>query len=95
MHDGFLSVAEIIEKEAGLEKLRAALKKYDVIKNFHKIFPDLKKIAAPVKIEKRILYLKVDNATWRSELKFNQATIIEKINTFYKQEIIKTIKFQA
>lgn len=94
MPDGFLSISEIISREPGFEKLRVVLKQQDVIRGFHKIFPDLKKIAAPVKIEKKILYLKVSNAAWRNELKFNQATIIEKINAFYNQEIIKAIKFQ-
>ncbi len=94
MSDGFLSISEIVNKEPGFEKLRKTIKQYDIIRSFHKIFPDLKKIALPVKIEKRILHLKVANAVWRSELKFNQSTIIEKINVFYNEEIIKAIKFQ-
>lgn len=95
MHDGFLSIAEIINKEPGFEKLRKTIKQHDVIIGFHKIFPDLKKIAFPLKIEKKILHLKVSNAAWRSELKFNQKTLIEKINAFYEEEIIRTVKFQA
>jgi hypothetical protein len=95
MPDGFLSISEIINKEPGFEKLRKTIKQYDVINGFHKIFPDLKNIAFPIKIEKKILHLKVSNAAWRSELKFNQKTLIEKINTFYEEEIIKTVKFQA
>ena len=49
----------------------------------------------PVKIEKKVLYIKAQNAAWRSELKFNQETIIEKINSFYKEEIIKAIRLQS
>jgi hypothetical protein len=94
MHDGFLSISEIINKEPGFEKLRKVIKQYDVITGFHKIFPDLKKVAVPIKIDKKILHLKVANAAWRSELKFNQKTIIDKINTFYEEEIIRTIRFQ-
>jgi hypothetical protein len=95
MHDGFLSISEIISKEPGFEKLRRVIKQHDVISGFHKLFPDLKKIAVPVKIERKILYLKVQNAAWRSELKFNQKTIIEKINAFYQEEIIKAIRLQS
>jgi hypothetical protein len=95
MPDGFLSISEIINKEPGLEKLRKVIKQHNVITGFHKVFPDLKKIAAPVKIEKKILHLKVTNAAWRSELKFNQQTIVEKINTFYGEEIITSVKFQS
>ena len=95
MPDGFLSIAEIINKEPGFEKLRKVIKQHDVMDGFYKLFPDLKKIAAPVKIEKKVFYIKVQNAAWRSELKFNQKTLIEKINTFYNEEIIKSIKFQS
>lgn len=95
MHNGFLSISEIINREPGLEKLRKALKQHDVINGFHQIFPDLKKIAAAVKIEKKVLFLKVSNSAWRSELKFNQQALVDKINTFYKEDIIKAIKFNA
>lgn len=95
MADGFQSISEIINKEPGLEKLRKIIKQHDVVLNFHKIFPDLKKIAKPTKVEKKILHLKVPNSIWRSELKFNQSTIIEKINSFYGEEIIKNIKFNS
>ena len=57
MPDGFLSIAEIINKEPGFEKLREVLKQHAVIRGFHRIFPDLKKIAAPIKIEKKVLLL--------------------------------------
>jgi hypothetical protein len=95
MSDGFISISEIISKEPSLEKLRKVIKQYDVITGFHKIFPDLKNVAIPIKITKKVLYIKVQNAAWRSELKFNQQTIIEKINTFYKEEIIKAIRLQS
>ncbi len=95
MPDGFLSISEIINKEPGLEKLRKVIKQHNVINGFHKVFPDLKKIAAPVKIEKKILHLKVSNAAWRSELKFNQQTIIDKINSFYGEDIITAVKFHS
>lgn len=95
MHNGFLSISEIINKEPGFEKLRKVIKQHDVISGFHRLFPDLKKIAIPVKIEKKVLYIKVQNAAWRSELKFTQETMIEKINKFYEEEIIKTIRLQS
>lgn len=93
MPESFLSISEIINKEPGFEKLRRVIKQHDAMEGFYKIFPDLKKIASPIKIEKKILHLKVVNAAWRSELKFNQKTVIEKINSFYGEEIIKGIRF--
>ena len=37
--------------------------------------------------------LKVENPSWRSELKFKETEIIEKINQFYKEERITQIRF--
>lgn len=95
MHNDFLSISDIISTEAGFAKLRRTIKQHDVIAGFYKIFPDLKKIASVVKIEKKVLHLKVNNSAWRSELKFNQQIMIDKINSFYKEEIIKSIRFHA
>jgi hypothetical protein len=99
MPDGFSSFEDIINNEPGLEKIRRIIKEYDVIEKFFEIFPGLKKIAVPVKTEKKVLFIKVENPAWRNELKFKEKTIIEKINTFFtendkssEEEIIKKIK---
>ena len=99
MPDNFLSVADVIKNEPGLSRIRNIIKEYDVIAEFDNIFPALKKIALPVKTEKKTLYIKVENAAWRSELKFKEKLIIDKINNFFSQkkgnsreEIIKRIK---
>ena len=61
--------------------------------SFLEIFPDLVKVAKALKVDKKTLFLKVENSVWRSELKFSESVIIEKINTFFKEERIKYIKF--
>lgn len=93
MHNGFRSIAEIIEKEPALNKLRDSIKKYDVVDEFKKIFPELVKIAEPVKTERKILQLRVENSVWKSELKFNEKLIVEKVNKYFKEDRIKGIKF--
>jgi len=91
--DDFKSFSEIFNKDNSLENFRNAVKKVDVVTRFDEIFPDLKKIAKPVKVDKNILYLSVENSVWRSELKFKQKLIIDKINAFFNETIIKSIKF--
>lgn len=93
MPEGFKSLKEVFSKEPGLYKVRNVVKSSDVIGDFHRIFPDLKKIAVPYKVDKKFLKLKVENAVWRSELKFKEKEIVDKINNFYKEERIKGIKF--
>lgn len=92
MHS-FKSIAEIISGDEALKNIRELVKKADVVEKFEIIFPDLKKIARAVKVEKNVLYLSVENSVWRSELKFKQKIIIDKINAYFKETIIKSVKF--
>jgi len=93
MPDGFKSLKEVFTKEPGLYKVRSVVKSSDVVIDFYKVFPDLKKVAVPQKVDKMFLKLKVENAVWRSELKFKEREIVEKINSFYNEVRIKGIKF--
>jgi hypothetical protein len=93
MHSGFISLREAIEKEPSLSKLRDSIKDSDIIVKFYEIFNDFEKIAEPVKVKNNVLYLRVENSVWRSELKFKEQAIIEKINMFVNEERIKKIKF--
>lgn len=90
---GFKSITDIIGGEKDFEKLRDTIKNYDVVDEFVKIFPELSQIARAVKTEKQTLYLKVDNSVWKSELNFQKTLLIEKINKYFNEQIIKSIKF--
>ena len=93
MPDDFKSLPDILGKEKAFEKVRKAAKEYDVLEKFGDIFPDLKKVAEAVKIENGVLFLHVENSVWRSELKFRQSSLIEKINKKFNEKIIKTVRF--
>ena len=93
MHKGFISLGEAFEKEPSLTKLKNSIKDYDIVTNFYEIFKDFEKIAVPVKVKNSVLYLKVENSVWRSELKIKEQNIIEKINQYLKEERIKKLKF--
>lgn len=86
------TLADVISTEKEFGKLRETVKFNDVVLDFHQIFPDLKKIAEAVKVDKHTLFLKVENSVWKSELNFRKAIIIEKINVYYKEKIIRSIK---
>lgn len=89
----FKTVEDILNSENAFSNFRESLKNYRVVDEFEKLFPDLKSIAIAVKVEKNVLYLHVENSVWKSELNFNRSIIVEKINKYYNQSIIKTIKF--
>jgi hypothetical protein len=86
-------VAEVISKEEEFSNLRETVKNYDAAEKFEIIFPELKQIAQAVKVEKKFLFLKVENSVWKSELNLKKNLIAEKINKFFGEEVIKTIKF--
>ena len=93
MSSGFLSLEDIIKKEPGFAGLRKTMAESDVVAEFHNVFPDLKKVASAVKVEKKVLYLRAESPAWRNELKFKEKSIIEKVNKFFGDERIKWIKF--
>ena len=93
MPEGFKSLREIYRSEPQLRNVRRIVKASEVVLDFYKIFPDLERIAKPQKVDKMFLKIKVENAVWRSELKFKEQEIVEKINNYYNEERIKGIKF--
>ncbi len=93
MPNSFKSLKEIIETTPELKNIKFLMDDGDVVKDFREIFPELKSIVKATKCSKKVLTLKSDNPTLRNELKFREREIIEKINSFYKQERILRIKF--
>lgn len=95
MSDGFESMEDIFKKNPALESIRKIVKENDVINDFEKIFPDLKKVCKAVKVVKNTLYLKTESSIVRGELKFREAAIIKKINEYFNEERIKAVKFSS
>lgn len=94
MPDKFKSIADIFKEDPGLASVRKIIRQSDVVLEFFKIFPEIKKVVIPLKVDKKILILKVENSILRSELKFKEVLMVEKINKYFKEEIIKGIRFR-
>ena len=56
MSNDFKDLNEIFNKEKEFEKFRSAIAKQDVINKFYEIFPDLKTVVVPVKVDRKILF---------------------------------------
>lgn len=78
---------------AGMEKIREVSLKYKVVEEFLELFPEFKEFVEPVKLNKKILSLRVENSVMRSELNLRQEALKEKINNHYKKEVVTSIKF--
>jgi hypothetical protein len=92
-HSSFKTIEEVLNSEEEFSNLRESLKNYDIVNDFEKIFPELKLIAEPVKVEKQILFLRVENSVWKSELNLRKNLIAEKINRHFNKQVIKSIRF--
>lgn len=90
--DDFRMLGEIIGSEPEFRKFRNSLMDREVLLMFERLFPEIAEAALPVKLEKRVLHLKVENAAWRNELKFQESKIIEKINAFFHDERVERIR---
>ncbi|MDP2366306.1 MAG: DUF721 domain-containing protein [Ignavibacteria bacterium] len=95
MPDGFKSIKDVFNNDPALKKIRAVINENDVVNDFEIIFPEFTKVAKAKNVQSKTVTLKVENAAWRSELKFKEKEIIEKINSFYGEDRITKIKFSA
>ena len=93
MPDKFISLKEALYTNPGLANVRIAVKQSEVVEKFFLVFPELKKVVKPVNVKKKILMLKVESSVLRSEIKFNEVLMTEKINNFFKEERVKSIRF--
>lgn len=93
MPDNIKSLSDIIGGEKSFESVRQTAENFGVIDKFDEIFPDLKLVAKAVKVDKSILFLRVENSVWRSELNFRKNLLVEKINKYFDKKVIKNIKF--
>jgi len=93
MPDKFVSIKEALNSNPGLAGIRSSLKKSEVTEKFFNIFPELKKLVEPAGVNGKVLLLKVESSVLRSELNFNQSSMIEKINKYFKEERINSVRF--
>jgi hypothetical protein len=93
MREKYKSIPDVIKKEQAFEAIRKKALEYDITSEFKQIFPELKSIAKAVKVDTKVLFLRVDNSVWRSELNFKRNLIIEKVNKHFNGKVIKHIKF--
>lgn len=87
------SLADIIANAEELENIRDVRLKYKVVEDFEKIFPEFAEFIKAVKVNKKILSLRVEHSVLKQELILRQKDMIDKINKFYNKEVVNSIKF--
>jgi len=93
MHSSFKSLKDVFKRERALSGVREMVYSADVVVHFYEIFPNLEKVVIPQQCEKKVLKLKVENPSWRNELRFMETDMVEKINSHFKEKRINQIRF--
>ncbi|NLP12068.1 DUF721 domain-containing protein [bacterium] len=84
------SLDELIDKLGFQNKL----KEQTVIREWSSIVgPQIGRIAKPEKIFDRVLYLRVANMSWRTELTFHKQTILQQIEKRIGKSIVSDLRF--
>ncbi len=92
MPDDFKQIGDVFNEDA-FNKIREVVSQNEVVEKFGEIFPEFKKIARAKKVRNGILFLRVENSVWRSELHLNKSIMIEKVNKHFEKKVISNIKF--
>ena len=93
MPNNFRSLSDVIYNENAFKKIVKKAKEQEVVISFGKIFPELDNVAKAIKMERKTLFLRVENSVWRSELNLKQNAIIKKIKIKLENIDIEKIKF--
>lgn len=86
------TVVDSVLKKYGLDK---KLKEVAVLNMWEDVVGEkISEVAKAVKIKKGILFVSVENSSWRSELNFMKNDIIKKLNNQLKEDLVKDILFR-
>jgi len=89
----FRSISDVLYNDKDFRKMVVKAKEEEIVIRFSEIFPELEKIATAVKFNRKILFLRVENSVWRSELNLKQTAMISKIKSNFNNIAIDKIKF--
>lgn len=78
-------------KDRGLEQ---PIKRHDALRLWPEVVgPTVAEITQPQRMSNHILFVQVNNMSWRNELIYYKEEIIKKLNEKIGDEVIKEIKF--
>ncbi len=84
-------IGEVIEDL----KIRGKLNISNIFNHWEEIVgTEICRKAKPRKITGQTLYISVVNSTWANELSLMSSQLIDKINSFTGEEVVKSIKFK-
>jgi predicted nucleic acid-binding Zn ribbon protein len=89
------SLGEALQKLLRNLEIEPQVKQHLAAANWPKIIGEaVAKVSAVERVEKGVLFVKVESSAWRNELTFMRREVIKKINDFLGEELIRDIRFK-
>lgn len=89
------SLGEALQKLLRNLEIEPQVKQHLAAANWPKIVGEaVAKVSAVERVEKGVLFVKVESSAWRNELTFMRREFIKKINDFLGEELIRDIRFK-
>lgn len=87
-------IGRILTRSLRNLKVDRRIKEQSVVLNWEKVVGErIASRAVPIKVRDSILFVRVENASWRNELFFMKRKIVEQLNQSVKDNVIKDIVF--
>ncbi len=89
-------IGSIIGSVVDKMELSKKLKRSNIFNHWEDIVGSgIAKKSKPQKLVHKTLYVSVTTSTWANELSLMSEKLIEKINSFIGEDVVKTIRFKA
>jgi predicted nucleic acid-binding Zn ribbon protein len=87
-------IGKVLAKSLKSLRIDRRIKEESIVLNWNRLVGErIASKASPVKIRDSILFVRVENASWRTELFFMKRKIIEQLNQSVKDNVIRDVVF--
>ena len=87
-------IGKILNRTLRNLQIDRRLREENIVLNWNRLVGErIASQAHPVRVEDSILFVRVENASWRNELHFIKRKIIEQLNRSVKDNVLKDIVF--
>lgn len=94
--DRFHDIDSVLKEVLSGSEIGKKVKKYSIFSHWEEIVgKQIGNKTSPEKFIKDCLYVNVENPTWSNELSLMTPQLMDKINSFLQENIVKEIRFKV
>jgi Zn-ribbon-containing, possibly RNA-binding protein and truncated derivatives len=89
-------IGSVIQRFVSDCDMALKLKKYSIFNHWEEIVgAGISSRTKPEKISRTMLYISVTNSTWANELSMMSGQLLQKINSYIGEDVIKELRFKV